>query len=104
MQYGDTVYRVCEVDNFTSQELLTRCLNVPMERIDGARQMATRVGIAMHKLGWEKHRDATGARLHRYWRQGRHAGSRSVGAPTPDGQGDGQAAGGPVAEAVLDEF
>lgn len=104
VQYGDTVYRVCEVDNFTSQELLTRCLNVPMERIDGARQMATRVGIAMHKLGWEKHRDATGARLHRYWRQGRHAGSKSVGTPMPDGQGDGQAAGGPAAEAVLNEF
>lgn len=66
--YGETGNRICDVEHFTSHELLVRALNVPTDRIDGGRQMATRVGIAMHKLGWDKRRDATGARLHRYWR------------------------------------
>lgn len=61
---------VRELQSFTSNDLLTKALGVPQDRIDGARQMATRVGIAMHKLGWVKRRDATGARLWRYWRPG----------------------------------
>lgn len=56
--------------SFTAAELLVKALNVPMDRIDGGRQMATRVGIAMHKLGWEKRRDSDGPRLYRYWRPG----------------------------------
>jgi predicted P-loop ATPase len=66
--YAESGHEIREVENFTSHELLVRALHVPTDRIDGGRQMATRVGIAMHKLGWEKRRDATGARLHRYWR------------------------------------
>ncbi|MGV8823982.1 VapE domain-containing protein [Methylibium petroleiphilum] len=68
--YSDVGLRVCDVDRFTTHELLTRALNVPVDRIDGARQMATRVGTAMHRLGWEKDRDSTGPRLHRYYRPG----------------------------------
>jgi predicted P-loop ATPase len=66
--YGESGLMVCEVDSFTTFDLLTKCLMVPQDRIDGGRQMSTRVGIAMHKLGWEKRRDSGGARLWRYWR------------------------------------
>lgn len=89
-QYGDDVLEVRQVDSFTSQELLTRGLGVPVDRIDGARQMSTRVGIAMHRLGWAKRRDATGARLWRYWRPGSAGGAQPV-----DQDADG-AAGGPA--------
>lgn len=54
--------------SYTSSQLLSGALHVPADRIDGARQMATRVGIVMRKLGWGKVRDATGARLWRYVR------------------------------------
>lgn len=54
--------------NYTSSQILTGALHVPADRIDGARQMATRVGIVMRKLGWAKVRDAAGARLWRYVR------------------------------------
>ena len=85
--YGDAGQQVNEVESFTSVELLTKCLNVPIDRIDGGRQMATRVGISMHRLGWVKRRDARGARAWRYWRPG-----------TQGGQVDGVgAAGGPAA-------
>ncbi len=75
--YGESGYEIREVENFTAQELLTKCLMVPIDRIDGGRAMATRVGTAMHKLGWNKVRDPAGTavegkrlpvRLHRYWR------------------------------------
>lgn len=59
-----------QIKCFTSHDILVAALGVPQDRIDGARQMATRVGIAMHKLGWAKHRDPKGARLWRYWRPG----------------------------------
>lgn len=88
--YGDSGLEVREVESFTSIELLTRCLNVPMDRIDGGRQMATRVGIAMSRLGWEKRRDATGARVWRYWR------------PKP-AKAESGTTGGPVGDAGLDE-
>lgn len=98
-QFGESGLEVREVDSFTSIDLLTKCLMVPQDRIDGGRQMATRVGIAMHKLGWHKHRDAKGARLWRYWRPGcSPAGAGGV-ASAQDGGG---AAGGPAA--VLHEF
>lgn len=90
VEFGDTVLEVRQVDSFTSHELLTRALGVPVDRIDGARQMSTRVGIAMHRLGWIKRRDPTGARLWRYWRPGSDGGAQQV-----DGGGDG-AAGGPA--------
>ena len=117
-QFGETGLEIREVDSLTSFELLTKALNVPMDRIDGGRQMATRVGIAMHKLGWQKRRDAGGARVWRYWRPAtRHAaGNGSVvpppdGAPAPqagDGVGDGvEPPGGPggqVDREALHEF
>lgn len=69
-KFGDSVLEVCEIESFTAHDLLTKALGVPVDRIDGARQMSTRVGIAMHKLGWEKRRDSTPPRLWRYWRPG----------------------------------
>ncbi|MGC4075435.1 MAG: VapE family protein [Rubrivivax sp.] len=54
--------------SFTVAQLLGDGLRVPTDRIDGARQMATRVGVVMHKLGWTRRRDSTGDRLWRYWR------------------------------------
>ena len=98
--YGESGLEVWEVDNFTAFELLTRCLMVPQDRIDGGRQMATRVGIAMHRLGWEKRRDGGNARVWRYWRPGAK--------PGPAG-GTGDTAGGPARpepahDEVLHEF
>lgn len=88
-KFGDSMHEVCEVDSFTSHELLTKCIGVPMDRIDGARQMSTRIGIAMHKLGWQKVRDSAGPRLWRYWRPGSKPslGSvpQAVGGPTDGG-------------------
>lgn len=84
LDFGDAQL-VKHVKSFTSHELLTKALGVPQDRIDGGRQMATRVGIAMHRLGWRKLRDSTGARLWRYWRPGHE--------PQQDG-----AAGGPAVE------
>jgi phage/plasmid primase-like uncharacterized protein len=55
---------------YSTAELLTDCLGVTMDRIDGGRQMATRVGVAMHRLGWAKHRDSKGARGWYYLRPG----------------------------------
>ena len=97
-QFGESGLEVREVQAMTAHDVLTKCLMVPQDRIDGGRQMATRVGIAMHKLGWGKRRDATGARLWRYWRPGC--------SPDQAGQGAGTgAAGGPAAgEGVLHEF
>jgi predicted P-loop ATPase len=99
---SERVDEVADMDSFTTQEILTYCLGVPIDRIDGARQMSTRVGIAMHKLGWLKQRDATGARLWRYIRPKAKPGAKDenslVGGPTSEPQ-----AGGP-AEETLDEF
>lgn len=67
-KFGDGIHEVREVMSFTTHDLLTSCLGVPSDRIDGSRQMSTRVGIIMHKLGWAKRRDAHGARLWRYVR------------------------------------
>ncbi|QOR55222.1 MAG: hypothetical protein SHS37scaffold296_39 [Burkholderiales phage 68_11] len=66
--FDDAGRHVCEVELFTAHELLVKALHVLTDRIDSGRQMATRVGIAMHKMGWEKVRDTTGARLWRYKR------------------------------------
>ncbi|HET7865868.1 MAG TPA: virulence-associated E family protein, partial [Burkholderiaceae bacterium] len=98
--YGENGLQVREVKSFTSFELLTKALNVPLDRIDGGRQMATRVGIAMHRLGWIKDRDTSGPRVWRYWRPGTR----------PQGKANQvDAAGGPDASGssepeVLDEF
>jgi predicted P-loop ATPase len=102
-RFGEAHTEACERDSFTTHELLVYCLGVPSDRIDGARQMSTRVGIAMHKLGWTKKRDAHGARLWRYVRPTSKPGQgaddqNAVGGPTSEPQ-----AGGP-AEETLDEF
>lgn len=96
-QFGESGLEVVEVNHFTAIDLLTKCLMVPQDRIDGGRQMATRVGIAMHKLGWHKHRDSKGARLWRYWRPGHQPLPAGAGVANDDG-----AAGGPAVE--LHEF
>lgn len=72
-------------DTFTSADILTKALYVPTDRIDNARQMATRVGIAMRKLGWSKARDKTGARLWRYVRPGKAAKAAEVEPAVPTG-------------------
>lgn len=70
---------------YTSTEILTQCLGVETHKIDGARQMATRVGVAMHKLGWRKARDAAGMRLWRYIRPGfTQSGTQIVGGGMDD--------------------
>jgi predicted P-loop ATPase len=99
-RFGEAMVEACERESFTTHEILTHCLGVPSDRMDGARQMSTRVGIAMHKLGWAKKRDAHGARLWRYIRPTSKEGDgqNAVGGPTSDPQ-----AGGP-AEESLDEF
>ncbi len=67
-KFGDTMDEVCDVQAFTAEELITKAIGVPMDRIDGNRSMSTRIGVSMHKLGWHKRRDSTGPRLWRYWR------------------------------------
>jgi predicted P-loop ATPase len=48
-------------------QLLTEGLKIEVGKIDGARQMATRVGISMRKLGWLKRRSmADGDRGYHY--------------------------------------
>lgn len=87
-KFGDSMHEVCEVESFTAHDLLTKALGVPADRIDGARQMSTRVGIVMHKLGWEKRRDPKPPRLWRYWRPGCSrpaAASGSAGGPAVGG-------------------
>jgi predicted P-loop ATPase len=94
-KFGDTMLEVQEVDSFTSHDLLTKALGVPVDRIDGARQMSTRVGIAMHKLGWNKRRDTHPPRLWRYWRPEATRPAQAGGSRV-DGQ-----AGGPAEEPAL---
>lgn len=83
--YGEAGLVVREVQSFTSYELLSKCLQVPPDRIDGNRQMATRVGIALHRLGWVKRRDGGSGRGWRYTR------------PQAEDRGSTGAAGGPGA-------
>lgn len=47
---------------FTSQEVLTGAFNVAIDKIDGNRGMATRLGNLMARLGWSKGRRTTGKR------------------------------------------
>ncbi|WP_239253341.1 VapE domain-containing protein [Candidatus Nitrotoga sp. M5] len=52
----------------SSLQVLTDALKVEVSKIDGARQMTTRVGICMRKLGWGKKRLTGGARDYVYTR------------------------------------
>lgn len=92
--YGEAGLEVRDVESFSGFDLLTRALNVPADRIDGSRSMATRVGNAMHRLGRKKKREATGERNYRYYRP-------RVAQPVGQG-GDRSATGGPDAQATAE--
>lgn len=90
--YGESGLEVRDVESFSAFDLLTRSLNVPADRIDGNRSMATRIGNIMHRLGWRKKRDATGERNYRYY--------RPRAAQAGQGRNDQDATGGPDAQAA----
>lgn len=50
----------------TLTDVIGECLKIEMERVDNARQMATRIGIAMKLAGWRKGRLTAGERSY-YW-------------------------------------
>lgn len=50
----------------TATAILTDCLKIEAGKIDGNRQMSTRVGIAMKRLNWIKRRNASGDRDYYY--------------------------------------
>lgn len=50
----------------TATAILTDCLKIEAGKIDGNRQMSTRVGIAMKRLDWIKRREASGDRDYYY--------------------------------------
>ncbi len=52
----------------TTTEVLTECMKVEAGKIDGTRQMATRIGIAMKRVGWIKKRESDGSRGYYYAR------------------------------------
>lgn len=62
----------------TTLELLTGALKVEVSKIDGARQMTTRVGICMRKLGWGKTRKTSGAREYVYTKPKQGADDESI--------------------------
>lgn len=96
--YGDTGIEVREVERFTAFELLTKCLNVPMDRIDGNRQMSTRVGQIMHKLAWVRDREAKPPRVWFYKRP-------KARPPSSEQRGHAQqAGGGPPAGWTAEDF
>lgn len=57
-----TTHRVSTTD------ILSDCLKVESGKIDGTRQMATRIGIAMKRLGWIKKRETNSSRGYYYLR------------------------------------
>ncbi len=68
----------------SATEIITDCLKIEPGKIDSTRQMSTRVGIAMKRLGWIKRRETGGDREYYYvqpagWNQP---------APAVDWQGD----------------
>lgn len=68
----------------TVNEALTDCLKIEPGKLDSARQMSTRVGIAMKRLGWIKRRDTGGDREYYYLRPD----SWGAGVATVDHGGD----------------
>lgn len=86
------VNKLRDITHFTSAEILQDCLKVHMDRIDGARQMAMRVGAIMHKLGWKKVRDgAKAGNQSRVWRYERPEPSSSAQGGTSEPGGPGEA-------------
>jgi len=90
--------------SYTTSQILTGALHVPADRIDGARQMATRVGIVMRKLAWEKKRDSDGARLWRYWRPASAEGAAAASAAQQVVEHVAQGGGGEGVEWSADEW
>ncbi|HQS59746.1 MAG: hypothetical protein B7Y56_03105 [Gallionellales bacterium 35-53-114] len=52
----------------TVLDILLDAVGVEKSKIDGNKQMSTRVGICMRKLAWQKHRETSGAREYYYAR------------------------------------
>lgn len=55
-------------DRVSATDIITQCLKIEPGKIDSARQMSTRVGIAMKRLGWIKRRETGGNREYFYHR------------------------------------
>ena len=53
---------------FSTQELFAHGIKVPMDRIDGNKQMETRIANAMRAIGFTKHRETGGERKRGYMR------------------------------------
>lgn len=52
----------------TKTTLLTECLKIEAGKLDNARQMSMRVGLAMKRIGWHKRRESSGSREWYYQR------------------------------------
>ena len=55
-------------DRVTVNEILSDLLKIEPGKIDGNRQMSTRIGIAMKRIGWDKKRETDGSRDYYYLR------------------------------------
>lgn len=55
-------------DKVTASDIIDECLKIEPGKIDSARQMSTRIGIAMKRLGWIKRRETGGDREYFYER------------------------------------
>jgi putative DNA primase/helicase len=55
-------------DRVKVTDILTDCLKIEAGKIDSSRQMSTRIGIAMKRLGWHKKRETGGDREYYYLR------------------------------------
>lgn len=60
--------RTRTAERVTATEIICDCLEIDAGKIDSARQMSTRIGIAMKRLGWHKERESGGAREYYYVR------------------------------------
>lgn len=56
------------LNRVTALEVFEDCLKIDAAKIDSARQMSTRVGIAMKRIGWVKKRESGGDREYFYVR------------------------------------
>jgi putative DNA primase/helicase len=55
-------------ERVTTVDVITECLKIEVGKIDNTRQMSTRIGITMKRLGWINRRESTGARERYYER------------------------------------
>lgn len=60
--------RARAINRVTANEIFDDCLKIDAGKIDSARQMSTRVGIAMKRIGWLKKRETGGDREYYYVR------------------------------------